>query len=58
MTMVETHFFILLLVKGEERSWEATVTPISSQDSKRFLLKHSFHYILKTYMYVHQLHNV
>lgn len=37
-TAMETHFFILQVMEGEQRSREATVTPVSSQNCQWFLL--------------------
>lgn len=57
VAVVETQCLILQLMKREERSRESAVTSISSQDGKRFLLKHSYHYTLKTHLYMHWLHD-
>lgn len=49
MAAVETHFFILQLVKGEQGGREATITTISGQDGQWFLLEYRCHYTLQTH---------
>lgn len=56
-TAVEAHVLVLQLMEGEERSREAAVASISSQDSQRFLLKCRSGIIHRQSTHIHKLYN-